>query len=291
MSRTPCCSSFFGIGSWPHSGMPGRALRAGALQHEHASPRRRRAPDRRCARPCRCSRGTRRRGPVWRCRCGFHRRRLDHRAVGREVAAQHREAVALDQRLRRAGGSRRRCRPSAPARFSPSVLAVDGERRRVEQVGELRQQAAQAAGVVEVLHQVLARRAQVGEHRRAARERVEARRGRAATPARRAIAIRCTIALVEPPSASTVGDRVVERARVDDVARLRGPPTPSRRCACPTASPSARGASRAPGSTRRRAASGPALRRRWSSSRRCPSSCSARASARCRPRLRATRPR
>jgi hypothetical protein len=23
MSRTPCFSSFFGIGSWPHSGMPG----------------------------------------------------------------------------------------------------------------------------------------------------------------------------------------------------------------------------------------------------------------------------
>ena len=23
MSRTPCASSFFGIGSWPHSGMPG----------------------------------------------------------------------------------------------------------------------------------------------------------------------------------------------------------------------------------------------------------------------------
>jgi hypothetical protein len=23
MSRTPCCRSFFGIGSMPHSGMPG----------------------------------------------------------------------------------------------------------------------------------------------------------------------------------------------------------------------------------------------------------------------------
>ena len=23
MSRTPCFSSFFGIGNWPHSGMPG----------------------------------------------------------------------------------------------------------------------------------------------------------------------------------------------------------------------------------------------------------------------------
>ena len=35
MSRTPCFSSFFGIGSWPHSGMPGRAVRAGVLQHQH----------------------------------------------------------------------------------------------------------------------------------------------------------------------------------------------------------------------------------------------------------------
>ena len=35
MSRTPCFSSFFGIGSMPHSGMPGAAERAGVPQHEH----------------------------------------------------------------------------------------------------------------------------------------------------------------------------------------------------------------------------------------------------------------
>ncbi len=35
MSRTPFFSSFFGIGSWPHSGMPGRAVRPGVLHDEH----------------------------------------------------------------------------------------------------------------------------------------------------------------------------------------------------------------------------------------------------------------
>ena len=35
MSRTPCFSSFCGIGTMPHSGMPGAALRAGIAQHDH----------------------------------------------------------------------------------------------------------------------------------------------------------------------------------------------------------------------------------------------------------------
>ena len=35
MSRTPCFSSFFGIGSMPHSGMPGPPMRPGVAQHEH----------------------------------------------------------------------------------------------------------------------------------------------------------------------------------------------------------------------------------------------------------------
>ena len=34
MSRTPCARSFLGIGSMPHSGMPGRAERAGILEHQ-----------------------------------------------------------------------------------------------------------------------------------------------------------------------------------------------------------------------------------------------------------------
>ena len=35
MSRTPLARSFFGIGSAPHSGRPGRADRAAVLQHQH----------------------------------------------------------------------------------------------------------------------------------------------------------------------------------------------------------------------------------------------------------------
>ncbi len=35
MSRTPCFTSFFGIGSMPHSGMPGPPCGPAVLQHQH----------------------------------------------------------------------------------------------------------------------------------------------------------------------------------------------------------------------------------------------------------------
>ena len=35
MSRTPALSSFFGIGSMPHSGMPGPPFGPAFLQHQH----------------------------------------------------------------------------------------------------------------------------------------------------------------------------------------------------------------------------------------------------------------
>ena len=77
-----------------------------------------------------------------------------------------------------------------------------GDGQDVVQV-EAGHQAAQAAGLEEVLHQVLAGRADVGEDRDGAGELVEAVQGRASTPARPAIAIRWMTALVEPPSART----------------------------------------------------------------------------------------
>ena len=36
MSRTPCFTSFFGIGSMPHSGMPGPPCGPGIAQDQHS---------------------------------------------------------------------------------------------------------------------------------------------------------------------------------------------------------------------------------------------------------------
>ena len=132
--------------------------------------------------------------------------------------------------------------------FSPSVVPLTVSADRVEQVAELataaragrRRSRSPPSGTCPTGRML----ASTGV---CARELVEARRGRASTPARRAIAIRCTIALVEPPSASTAVIALSNARCVEDVARLAGPPTPSRRCACRSASPSARGANRAPG--------------------------------------------
>ena len=60
-----------------------------------------------------------------------------------------------------------------------------------------------AAGVVEVGRDVPAARLQVGDQRRRVADRGRSRRCRAATPASRAIASRCSTALVEPPVATT----------------------------------------------------------------------------------------
>ena len=76
----------------------------------------------------------------------------------------------------------------------------------------------QAAGVAEVLHQVLARRLQVhaGTAARCA-EAVPVVERRARTPMRPAIAIRWITALVEPPIAALASDRVLERLAREDL--------------------------------------------------------------------------
>ena len=92
MSRTPCFSSFFGIGSMPHSGMPGPptgpALRSTStcvggdveiLVVDRAPSSSRIVVEHQRRARCGASSSGRAGG------------RLDDRAVGREVAAQHRE--------------------------------------------------------------------------------------------------------------------------------------------------------------------------------------------------------
>ena len=173
MSRTPCASSFFGIGSWPHSGMPGAPSGPAfcSTSTESFVDRQRGIVD---ARRHVVVVGEHDGGPGVPQQVRLRRRRLDHRAVGREVAAQHGEAVAARPAPCRAAGSRRALNTSAPAMFSPSVLPLTVRAASVEQVADVAQQCAQSAGVEEVLHQELARRPDVGDERRLARERVEA---------------------------------------------------------------------------------------------------------------------
>ena len=198
-------------------GHPRPAQRAGMLQHEHRVGRDRQVGIVDARRqvvvvaehhaPARCAPAAR----------GVGRGLLDHGAVGRQVAAQRRR-----RRLRATPGwSRRRITSSlettAPSSPRPACWPLTVIASRCSRSREPRHHAAQAAGVVEVLHQEPARRADVADHRRAARQGVEAiqvqRDARAP-----AIAIRWMIALVEPPMRHGHRDRVVERLGGHDVA-------------------------------------------------------------------------
>ena len=89
----------------------------------------------------------------------------------------------------------------ASATFSPRRLAVHREGVGVQHRQQLAQHRGHAARVVEVLHQVLARRPHVGEQRRRCATARRSGGAAAAPPVRPAMATRCTIALVEPPIA------------------------------------------------------------------------------------------
>ena len=172
----------------------------------------------------------------------------------------------------------------------PDGLAVHRQRVLVQLIvlAELAQHGGQPARVAEVLHQVLARRHQV--HQACARRgrRGPSRRASSSTPMRRAMAMRWITALVEPPIAALariafsnalLGQDLRQRQlllhHLDDAPAGQRAPA---RC----------GARRPPGSRRC-----PACRRRaprpsrpWS--RRCPWSCSGRASGACTTRPRGT---
>ena len=113
---------------------------------------------------------------------------LDDGPVGREIAAQHGDAPLRPDRplARRDHLVVAHQRPFELLRPRPPG---DGEAPGVQQIAQAVEDAAQAARVVEVLHQELARRPDVREERRAPRQRVEAieiqRRARRDPPSRR----------------------------------------------------------------------------------------------------------
>ena len=111
---------------------------------------------------------------------------------------------------------------AAAAASSPSVrpvtvmrVAVRAARRRPGACAT----SARAAGRVQVGRDEAAARLEVGEQRRRVADRGRSRRARARTPASRAIASRCSTALVEPPVAATTAIAFSSAVAGHDVAR------------------------------------------------------------------------
>ena len=198
----------------------------------------------------------------------LRRGRLDHRAVGREIAAQHREAAATATSALSRGRITSWLYTSAPAMFSPSVLPLTVRASSASRSPISFEQRAQAAGVVEILHQVLARRAacwrcsgvRCARSRRSGRASARCRRGRA-------IATRCTTRVGRAAERQHRRDRVVDAGRASGSRAASGPPTPSRRCAgrspppCAPWRESAAGIDAAPGSVKPSASRGRGHRR------------------------------
>ncbi len=102
----------------------------------------------------------------------LRRGRLDHRPVRREVAAQHGEAVPGDER-RFERQDHVIVEDFGTGDVLAESLAVHCHRLPMQQTAEAGEQRAQSAGVVEVFHQVLARRPDVREEGCLAGERIE----------------------------------------------------------------------------------------------------------------------
>ena len=173
MSRTPAFTSFFGIGSMPHSGMPGPPWGPAFLSTMTWS-----------GVTSRSSRSIsffivgvaledeRRAGVLEEALLGGGG--LHHAAVRGEVAAQDRRRALGVDRVVRAAGSRRRRRPGRPRAISPMVSPETVSAPALRCGVEALEHAAEAAGEVEILHQVLlAGGPDVGDHRHAPRDRVE----------------------------------------------------------------------------------------------------------------------
>ena len=100
--------------------------------------------------------------------------RLHHAAARREIAGQHRGGA-----LGISGSIERMDDVGQMHLGAGDVLAeraaVDGDAGQIEQIAQLAHQRAQAAGIVEILHQIFARRRDIGDHRHLPRDRVEPR--------------------------------------------------------------------------------------------------------------------
>ena len=216
----------------------------------------------------------------------LRRRRLDHRAVGRQVAAQHGEAVGGDERLV-ARQDHVAVEHFGAGDVLAERLAVDRARGQRQQVADVVQQRAQSAGVEEVLHQELARGTDVRDQRHLARDGVEAvDRQRHAGAARQRHHVHDRIG--RAAQRQDRRDGIVDGRRGQEVARLQvfphhfdDPPARFRRHPA---------VARIGGGNRRRAGQREAHRLGGGGHRRrrAHRHAMARASARCRPRSRAT---
>ena len=116
---------------------------------------------------------------------------------------------------------------------SPSVPPITCFASSVEQVLQFLHQPRHAAGIMEMLHVMIAGRLQIDQHRRPLADLVDTLRATAACCVRPAMAERCTTPLVEPPIACSMTMRVAERVLGQDLATASARrPWPSRRRAC-----------------------------------------------------------
>ena len=149
---------------------------------------------------------------------------------------------------------------SAPATTSRSVCAGDGLGIEIDEIAELRHQLRHAAGMMEMLHVMLARRFQVDQHRHLAAELVE---GFEIDAMFGAVGDRGQMNQAVGRAADRLQHdlRVAERRRASAIRSAAAPsPSPSRRRPCRWLRPSENARHAAPGSSRSSAATGPAPR-------------------------------
>ena len=160
------------------------------------------------------------------------RRRFDHRAVGRQIAAHHREPGALPDRFRKFVNDF-----AIPARRIGRVLAhglaIHRNRIAMDHVRQFANHRRNAACVVEIFHQKLARRLDVHQQRQIMTHAVEiVQRKRHAHATRDRQHVQHEVA--RPADRRVHANRILERFARQDLRNLRSSWTIStiRRPAC-----------------------------------------------------------
>ena len=255
---TPVFRSLAGIGRWPHSGMPGPptgpAFRSTiTLEASQSSS----GSSTRAARSWMSSNTTAR--PSCARRAGSAAEIFITAPSGHRLPPQHDERAALVEGVGRGPDHVR-----VPDLRAGDVLshgrAGDGDRVEVEEPepGELRHHGRKPTGVVEVLHQVRARRLQVHEPRRRAAELVEAAQWKLDFHAPR-VRDQMEDCVGRARDRVQYADRVLEGIRGEDVRRRQVALDQLDDLPACGLRELLTGASRRPGSLRRRGASAPAL--------------------------------
>ena len=250
MSRTPCFEQLFRNRQHAPLRHSRAADRAGVLQDEHVVRRHRRDRDHRCAPSDRrsSSNTTRRPGVLEQAR--LRRRRFDHRAVGSEIAAQNEGATGLCERAGPACGSHPHCRLPRPRCSRPASVPVTVSASRSQQARD-----AASAGrgsppaIVKILHQIFAGRPQIRDQRHLAARFRRSAPASARFPRDRAIAMRWTMALVDPPSAMSATMALSKDLSVRMSLGFRSVPHHLDDAPPASPSPSGRGRNQPPGST------------------------------------------